>query len=233
MNTLCVHCLKGLDRNSKSKDHVFPSSWYTDDTPSNIQRWTVPSCTECNNQFGQLEKDLFVRLAMCINPKQAEATGITTKLMRSFGAGLDASDLTDQEREIRKKLLVEVLKESFPYEDGIRSFPGFGPHAGFPLEIQRAIKIPERLLMPVLGKVYRGIEYKLASRYVTDSNKLKFYHVDEEPEEVSNLISKFGRVVSLGPGFQVFRVGHDKSNVILYKTIIWGKWTSYASLDLE
>ena len=104
MSTLCVHCLKNLDKDTKSKDHVFPSSWYTDDTPSNIQRWTVPSCADCNNSFGKLEKDLFVRLAMCIDPKQAKAVGINKKLMRTFGIGPDTTDLTNQEKEIRKKL---------------------------------------------------------------------------------------------------------------------------------
>ena len=233
MTEQCIHCLKDLDKNSKSKDHVFPSSWYTNDTPANIQRWTVPSCLSCNNRFGKLEKDLFVRLAICIDPQQAEAAGITRKLMRTFGVGPDTGDLTNEEKEIRKKLLEEVLKDSFPYEDGIRSFPGFGPHDGFPPEMQRAIKIPVDLLTPVLEKIYKGVEYKLANgRYITNPDKLKVYHVDEEPEEVSALINKFAKDASLGPGFKIFRVASDQTTIVLYKAIIWGKWISYASLDL-
>lgn len=230
---LCIHCLKSLDKNSRSRDHVFPSSWYSDDTPADVQRWTVPSCIDCNNKFGRLEKDLFVRLAMCVDPRQFEASGITKKLMCSFGVGSNAENLSSQEEEKRRRLLNGILEKTFPCFKGIRVFPGFGPHVGFPLEIQRAIKIPENLLMPVLGKIYRGVEYKLGNkRYVIEPERLKIYHVDEEPKEVAALINKFSITASLGPGFKVFRVGHEEADVVLYKAIIWGKWTSYASLDL-
>src|SRR5262249_9545678 len=146
-----------------TKDHVFPKSWYTDDTPSWVQRWTVPSCATCNGKFGALEKGLFLRLAMCIDPAKAEASGITKALLRSLGVW---EGISDGEREIRKKLLKGILAETKPYR-GEKPLPGLGPHQGFPPEIQRTIPIPENLLMAVLGKIFRGSEYILNNdRYV-------------------------------------------------------------------
>jgi 5-methylcytosine-specific restriction endonuclease McrA len=70
----CVHCLKPLEK--KTKDHVFPSSWYPETTPANIQRWTVPSCAECNGKFGEMEKELFIRAVICVGPVKGEAAGL-------------------------------------------------------------------------------------------------------------------------------------------------------------
>jgi 5-methylcytosine-specific restriction endonuclease McrA len=85
----CVHCLRETD--ATTKDHVFPSSWYPDSTPETVQRWTVPSCTDCNTFLGKLETDLLVRLALCLEPASASAAGISSKALRSLG--LDVDDL--------------------------------------------------------------------------------------------------------------------------------------------
>jgi hypothetical protein len=123
----CVHCLTLLPNKEVSKDHVFPSSWYTDHTSPRIQRWTVPSCKKCNARFGDLEKELFLRLAVCIDPAKAQAAGINRKLLRSFGIG---PDIPDREKEIRRKLKDTILAESAPYA-GDETLPGLGLHQVF------------------------------------------------------------------------------------------------------
>jgi hypothetical protein len=60
----CVHCLEPLER--ETADHIIPRSWYSDNTPDRIQRWTVPSCPCCNKKLGAAEKDLMVAMALCI-----------------------------------------------------------------------------------------------------------------------------------------------------------------------
>jgi AbiV family abortive infection protein len=80
-----VHCLKPLEK--KTKDHVFPSSWYPETTPPNVQRWTVPSCAECNGKFGEMEKELFIRAAICVGPIKGEAAGLSQKAVESMGGG--------------------------------------------------------------------------------------------------------------------------------------------------
>jgi hypothetical protein len=227
---LCVHCLTPLTGKEKTRDHVFPSGWYTDDTPSTVQRWIVPSCKECNGCSGKLEKELFLRLALCIDPAKAEASGMTKKLLRSFGIG---SDISDKEKEIRKKELKELLAQTYPYS-GEETLPGFGPHPGFAPELQKVIKIPDDLLISVLKKIFRGCEYMLnRQRYIKPPHILKVYHLHEEPAEVKTLMDKFASTKTLGPGFAIHRIALPNDGPVLYKAVIWGTLVSYASIDLD
>jgi hypothetical protein len=228
---LCVHCLTALPKNAITRDHVFPSSWYTDNTPGTIQRWTVPSCRPCNGKFGELEKELFIRLALCLDPTKAEASGINKTLRRSFGIG---SGISEKEKQIRKKLLEKVLGESKPYA-GEETFPGLGLHKGFPPEIQRTILFRADCLFAVLEKVFRGCEYVLNNqRYVKPPYSIQLYHVHEEPPDVATVINKFATTSSLGPGFEVKRAAaHDDEHVVLYKATVWGTIISYASINMD
>src|SRR5580698_10012057 len=81
----CVHCRLKLQK--KTKDHVFPDSWYPASTPGNVQRWTVPSCRQCNKDLGALENEVFVPLAMCIDPRKIAAAGISKRALGSLGVG--------------------------------------------------------------------------------------------------------------------------------------------------
>src|SRR5437868_14538801 len=96
----CIHCRKVMAE--KTKDHVFPSSWYPDSTPANVQRWTVPSCARCNKDFGAMEEILLVRFGLCVDPRKQAALGIDKKVKRAFGIGV--AGLSDSEKRIRKAL---------------------------------------------------------------------------------------------------------------------------------
>ncbi len=224
----CVLCLKYCS--NITKEHVFPSSWYTDSTPGWVQRWTVPTCKSCNGKFGKMEQRLLMRLGLCTDPNKAEASGIAKKALRSFGGGID--NLSSKEAKIRKKLFQEVLRDLKPYNKDLKVFPGFGLYSGFPLETQLTIPIPLELI-PVLEKIFRGAEYKLENqRYIEHSYKLKVYHVHEEPREVANLFEKFGKKTYLGPGFRIERASVQDKHVktVLYKATTWGVLISYASI---
>jgi hypothetical protein len=65
----CVHCGQVLAE--ETRDHVFPKSWYPETATGEIQRWTVPSCDACNNKLGGIEKVVFNRLALCVDPRKA------------------------------------------------------------------------------------------------------------------------------------------------------------------
>ena len=163
----CIHCLTPITK--LTKDHVFPRSWYTDNTPPEIQRWTVPSCQNCNEKFGKLEKELFIRLSLCIDPNKAEASGVNKKLLRTLGFG---ENISNKEKVIRKKKLENILLEVRPYE-GQKPFPGLGLHEGYSPEMEKIIPVPEQYLIPVLEKIFRGTEYILGERYIKPP-KLKY-----------------------------------------------------------
>ena len=94
----CIHCRTPLT--NPTKDHVFPSSWYPDSTPANVQRWTAPSCKPCNKKFGVMEEDLLIRLSLCVDPRKQAALGVSKNALRAFGIGV--SGLSEKERRIRE-----------------------------------------------------------------------------------------------------------------------------------
>lgn len=132
-NGRCIHCLRVTD--SITADHVFPSSWYPDTTPTTVQRWTAPSCPECNSELGKLEKDLLVRLILCVNPKSEAASGLASKALRSLG--LDADWLSDRERSYRDRLRAKIRSELMQQTEVAGKpgkIPGLGPPEGEPVQ---------------------------------------------------------------------------------------------------
>ena len=70
----CVHC--GKEVHVRTWDHVFPQSWYPEDSPPNIEKWKIPSCKVCNLEYSQIEEDLFITLALCIGRDAPNAKGM-------------------------------------------------------------------------------------------------------------------------------------------------------------
>lgn len=153
-NGRCVHCLRLTE--SIEADHVFPNSWYPDTTPPTLQRWTAPSCPECNRKLGQLEKDLLVRLILCIDPKSDSASGLAGKVLRSLG--LDTNQLPEKEKVPRDRLRARIRSELMPSADVAEKpearIPGLGPYES----AQWAIPVPWASLSIIAEKIARGCE---------------------------------------------------------------------------
>jgi hypothetical protein len=228
----CVHCPEP----GVTKDHVLPGSWYPDTTPATVQRWTVPSCSKCNGTFGESEKELFIRLALCIDPAKAEASGISKDALRSMGFGVQ--NLDPKERAHRIALRKKILEDSVPLKDigEVPLVPGLGPHAGFSVDQQHAVTIPDDLLKSVAGKIIRGCEYKLNNKaYIEEPYRLQIYLAHDS--DVSNLAAVFEAlpVVTLGPGFEVRRgeSAPGEGHTVLYRLTIWGTIKIYAVIEKD
>jgi hypothetical protein len=235
MTIKCVHCLRELTK--KTKDHVFPASWYPDTTPNDVQRWTVPSCSECNGTLGKIEKEMFVRLALCTNPTRAEASGMSKSALRSLGIGVD--NLTPKEKAHRIALAKKVFLKVKPLKDrgGIGLLPGLGPHEGFPAGEQLTLTISNATLYSVSEKIIRGCEYKLNNEgYIEKPYRLKIYFVyDKGIEDVTALLDSLP-ATHLGPGFEVRRGQsplEEGVQIVLYRVVIWGTLKIYATIDNE
>jgi hypothetical protein len=231
----CVHCLKILEQ--ETKDHVFPKSWYPDNTPNEVQRWTVPSCAQCNGRLGRAEKEMFVRLALCANPTKAQAAGMSKKALRTLGIGV--AEIEPKEKAHRIALLRKVFAEAKQLKDaGDRVLlPGVGPHPGFPAGEQLVITIPDDALRIVSEKIVRGCEYKLnSSAYVEEPLRVKIYFVhDKGAEDLTAFLEKLP-VSSLGPGFEIRRGqsgAQEGVHVVLYRITIWGTLKIYGAIDEE
>ena len=231
----CVHCL--MELNQKTKDHVFPTSWYPDTTPSEVQRWTVPSCARCNGTLGRIEKELFVRLALGADPTRAEASGMSKTALRSLGIGVE--NLTPEEKSYRTAFARKVLMKVKPLKEHgeIGLLPGFGPHTGFPAGDQLVLNIPEEVLKPVSEKIVRGCEYRLnGGAYIEPPLHVEIYFVhDRGAEDLTAFLERLP-VKTLGPGFEVRRgqaPPEEGQHIVLYRITIWGTLKIYASIGNE
>ena len=232
MQKRCIHCLKTSDK--ITRDHVFPKSWYPESTPATTQRLTAPSCFDCNNTSGEIEKKLFCRLIPCISPEKQAIWGLRERFSRSLGIGISNGELPSEELLARKKLAVELYNELKPYTAGAQTFPGFGPHAGYPPETQMGIRIPGPELIAVSKKIVRGLEYVLnKKRYIEPPYELDVYFVEEGNNiaQVYTLLSTHGTKKEQGPGFTVERVAATTGTFsVIYRIIIWDTLVVYASI---
>ena len=215
----CIHCLNEIV-GKVTKDHVFPSSWYPDSTPSEIQRWTAPSCKDCNNKLGEQEKELFLRLAFATDPAKIESSGIAEKAFRSLG--IRAGNIGDKEWTIREKERQKIVKEiqnfngptipvariSEPFAPGQKVVP---------------VPIPGNLMLSVYKKIIRGCEYVLGNkRFIEHPYKIEIYD-GTVSEKFSELTDTLPWTNNAGPGFNIKRgAATEDSLTVLYEIILWG-----------
>jgi hypothetical protein len=224
----CVHC-----RNvATTKDHVFPDSWYPESTPETVQHWTAPSCEPCNRDLGFAEKEVFVRLGLCVNPQKVAATGISKRVIRSLGIG--AEGLDEDEMRIRAALKNEVLEGAKPYSDAVTPhlLPGIGPHPEAPAEQQIQINISADKLYQVARKIVRGCEFWFSNGRIVElpyELDIFFAHQADVPD-VIRVFSGFDSI-HFGPGFRV-RKGTTNEDPLsaIYEVVIWDSLVFYATI---
>ena len=227
----CIHCRKRLAK--PTKDHVFPSSWYPDNTPKDVERWTAPSCGACNEEFGRLEKDLLVFFVCCMDPTKPATKGLYQRVRRTMGIGV--SSLRDEEMLHRAARRRRLLNEAQPYSPDMlpHIIPGLGPHPEAPLSLQRQLTMEAETVHAVIRKIVRGCEYWLASgRIVEPPYEITILFPTDTPEFVNRVMAAFAMgPVHLGPGLRIRRGGaHDDPLCALYELKIWETMTVYASI---
>lgn len=197
-----------------------------------MQRWTAPSCLGCNGRLGLLEKEVFVRLGLCVNPEKVAATGISKRVIRSLGIGADSLD--EDEKRIRAALKTEVLRGAKPFaeEDRPHVLPGIGPHPEVPPEQQIQINISSEKLYQVAQKIVRGCEYWFSNGRIVDPPyeiSIFFAHQADVPD-ILKVFSGFNSY-HFGPGFRVRRgAAHEDPLSAIYEVVIWDSLTFYATI---
>jgi hypothetical protein len=179
-----------------------------------------------------MEKEVFNRLALCVDPRKAEAAGLSAKAVRSMGIG--AERLSSEEAEHRRAQKLKIISATGPYKAGSETLPGLEPHPGFREDELLQIDIPADLLREVAKKMVRGCEYVLAGRIVEKPYDVGIYFVHEH-DVPDLLVRAFGgpsaNTTDLGPGFSVTRAAaHDEPDAVMYKIIVWGTLVIYAAI---
>lgn len=227
---LCIHCLRPTE--SPELDHVFPSSWYPDTTPRTVQRWTVPSCPECNRKLGQMEIDLLIRLVGSIDPNSDATAGLRSRAYRSLG--IDAGELPKTEKACREKLRAQLRSEIMAYSEfaGLPGIiPGLGPPAG---QVEYAVPIPLAAISILGEKIARGCEYKYKNRKRLVSSPYGIRTLIRETDALPEPFASGSKLLDFGPGCQIRRVLFiDDTNTVWYFISIWQTLNLHVRIELE
>jgi hypothetical protein len=170
-----------------------------------------------------MEEKLFVRFAMCVDPREQAASGVWMKARRALGIGV--TGLSESEKCIRKSLKDEILGKAKMYdESAAHVIPDLGPHAGFPNAPQIQIEIPAHDIHEVAKKFLRGCEFWLADgRIIEPPYELEVFMPSETPKELEPHL-KFGPDY-LGAGCRIRRaVPVDEPGVAIYEIVVWDSW---------
>lgn len=225
----CVHCLRETEE--LTWDHVFPTSWYPESTPPNLEKWKIPSCFECNQLHSKNEGDLLLKFGLCIEPDNISSSGIPEKAMRATRASEARNDRDAALREAkRQKILAQVLeREEIPRQ---AIYPGFGPSPQQSPEEQVAIPISASAIRRLAEKIVRGLIYLEDRRFVQEPFKIDHYVLsDEGAAPVRAALIKFGKVYERGPGIRVVRaVTPEDAMSGFYEIEIWGHFKMYVSV---
>ena len=96
----CIHCLKDFE--SLTSDHLLPKAWFPKDMPENIERWQIPSCSECNKNYGKLEEDLLVAFSHCLDQKDPLCKGLYIKVKRSITPSAGRNEQDSEKRKNKR-----------------------------------------------------------------------------------------------------------------------------------
>ncbi|GEM_PF-5392432 len=115
---ICTVCRKEIDvtdtENGETREHVIPFSWYPDSTPTNVQRWTVPSHKKCNASYSLDEQYVFEKLATTVPPDLNAAKGIWDRVYRGLNP---AAGKNEKSSNARRRARTRILNSFVPTDE--------------------------------------------------------------------------------------------------------------------
>ncbi len=219
----CVHCLQYCDE--LTWDHVPPESWYPVTTPTDTEKWRVPSCHECNKNYGKIEEELLLKFGLCIDPFNPRSAGIAHKALRALKANYGKNE---KDARIREGKTNKILKESM-YGDSIpikSIYPGF-EFKGGPDDEQIGVLINKNHLVKMAEKIVRGLVFIVDKKYIEPPYHIDFYFYNKESFEhlLTHIHPGPWDLFDRPPGFAVLRVIADEDLTTgIYLIDIWGQY---------
>lgn len=224
-DAICVFC--GA-RGEVTDEHIFPFSWYPDDTPSDIWKWQAPSCFECNNKkYAPKELRVFPFLAMSTDPYMPGAKGIAERAWRAADADAGKNDKDKGARGRLRELMrkrFEILKP----ED----VPEGADYLGWRHQSDEllATHVNAEDILPVIEKIARGFIYIDTGQRVTNDFVVNvFRELSAVPEVFRGMTAH--ETAHCGPGIVVDIVRIDPYPPMCFMQIhIWDTHVWYVAV---
>ena len=216
----CVHCLRHLEK--RTWDHVFPRSWYPNTTPLNIEKWKIPTCAECNGNYGRLKEDLLWRLGLCVDPVEQASLGVTDKVLRSIKPEFAKSprDATARRRKLEKIIKQLKIVRRLPQAGVLPNF-GLIPGLDYPAIVE--IPIDSEALERLGQKIIRGMTFIATGQLIDESYSINLYFLeDEKGRDFVATVQAHGATTKSGPGIKVSYAFTDEGGAAsLWYIEIW------------
>ncbi len=228
----CVLCLKpfneSVKEDKKTVEHIFPKAWYPENTPINLEKWRVPSCQKCNNDYSRIEQDLLVCLGLGLFNSDENAPGIIQKARRSVDPNCAKNERDRQKRLMLKKRIAGNLSstDQIPQKAMI---PNFGPPPNIK-GTQPVLLIKADHIKLFTEKIVRGLTF-LLDGYLIEPDYSIDYHLlnDKDSEPHLNKICKLGETYHKGPGIVVRRAVASNDKIgSFYHIEVWGRLKIFA-----
>ena len=228
----CVHCLEHFE--VLTWDHVFPESWYPDTTPENLYKWQIPCCAKCNKEYGQLENDMLIRLALCVDPNRAETEAIVKKGLRAINPAAGKSEKDRAARAAKRAQILGHLLEGKSIQSAA-VYPGFGEKWGRTVDQAIGVTIRASSFRRLSEKLIRGIYYLERSLFIEPPWRVEFFAMTDEGAQPFVAITKrFGVEYARGAGITIrLVVPEDEPMSSVAEIEIWGQFKMYTAVLCE
>ena len=206
----CIYCLKDIGKNSATKDH-FPAKNWSDEK----QRITVPSCSDCNHSYGDIENRLMRYVGLCLT-KDSPYKNITEKVLRAYDPESGHNKKDCRVRSVEKQKLNKNTVIITPEMRQAVLPTATGGSMDLPSNI--GVLINELDIMLLAHKFIRASVYTEFKEYIgPDYRIVSFIAKEEVPIFMEYRYRDYVKNFNYGPlNVQVFKAG-DLTSVWSFK----------------
>ncbi len=226
---LCVHC---IEKPGNTDDHLVPRSWYPDSTPVGQEKWKFPACESCNHDYGELENNLLLRFAICLDPNDALAAGIPERALRSINPNAARNDRDRRARQDRRnRIQTEVHFSACAPQEGI--LPGFGARPDVEYKEFGSILVAVSDLSKMVRKFAKGLTYIEHACYLDSQYAIKWLPTNANLNPaIDEVFSRRGTKRFQGPGviLQRVAVSEDPAQSFMH-VALWGCFSVYIAVE--
>lgn len=150
----CTYC--HVER-ATDGEHVFPKSWYPDNTPNTVQRLTVPSCRACNLRWQQVEESVGHDLLMVCDAEHPDTAGVVNRIMNGWDASRARSERDAKHRQGRVQRILKTIKWEKAHREASQVEAQLAD--GTTVLVSPAREIDPTALSALAEKFIRGLHY--------------------------------------------------------------------------
>lgn len=222
---MCAYC--GAENVELTIEHVFPESWYPDDTARSAML-TVPACSACNARFDKIEKPMFLPLALTL-PSDPRFDLIVERAIRSADPNVAKSIRDASHRKKRGDSIMgrsRIVAPEVPIPNAMwnphgRRLAEFTTESGESILGSATIHVPWANTEQLAFKLLRGCYFKTYGRVLGDAHPLWARAFHDDPRDYAMAWQRAPGAVTAGNFPFKYTIAEDESHRAGAFFILW------------